>query len=136
MLKIYITPNRVDFTVGINVGKTRQHINFAPRQTAGIRTGTFSTSDEEVQEALESHPNFGTKWVLVKEKVVKEVAPEVTVTGLVVVPKSIVSHFQTAKKYLIDKGLATAEDVRTKEQVLAVAESNKIVFAGWLKDAN
>lgn len=137
MLKKYITPNCVDHTIGILVGSKRIHINFAPRQTGQIKTGTFTTTDEEVQNALEDHPNFGKKWVLVKEKEVKEVkAEEPKDPGIICVPKSAVSHFQSAKKYLIEKGFATAEDVRTKEQVLAVAEKNKVVFAGWAKEAN
>ncbi|MEN6624012.1 MAG: hypothetical protein ABFD50_21005, partial [Smithella sp.] len=113
MLKKYITPNRIDHTVGINVGEKRIHINFAPRQNGQIRTGTFTTSDEEVQHALENHPDFGKKWVLVEEKKVVIIPKEEPKDpGIVYVPKEKVSHFQSAKKYLIDKGLATAGEIR------------------------
>ncbi len=133
--KTYTAPNRVDFTTGILVNGKREHINFAPRKLGSISTATYATSNLVIQEALENDPRFGTTWVLAKEKE-PEVAKAVETKdpGVVYVPKETVSHFQSAKKYLIDKGFATAEDVRTKEQVLAVAGKNKVVFAGWLKD--
>lgn len=136
MIKTYIAPNRVDFTTGITVNEKIVHINFAARKTREINTATYTTSNSDIQDALENHSRFGTTWVLVEEKIIaapKEEAPKDP--GLVYVPPNVVSHFQTAKKYLIDKGFATSEEVRSKEQVIAVAVKNKIVFAGWNKDA-
>lgn len=136
MSKTYITPNRVDFITGITVNGRREYIDFAPRQKGQIKTGTYATSNPDYQDALENDPRFGEIWILVEEETVAVPTVETPKDpGIKNVPKEVVSHFQTAKKYLIDNGFATSEEVRSKEQVIAVAEKNKVVFSGWNKDA-
>lgn len=76
MTKIYTSYTHVAFSVTLSGGKSKR-ISFSPRTGGG---SLFYTDDENVQNAIEKHPSFGTKFFLTKPQaeVKKPAKPAVT----------------------------------------------------------
>ena len=81
---------------------------------------------------MDEDSRHGTIWVEhipeVKETKLVDAGQEDT---LISVAADKVTHFQTARKYLIDNHGFTASEIPNQEAVLAAAKSKNIVFPGW-----
>ena len=122
-MKIYKAKSQISLTVSLRGANA--HVTFSPLTGGG---STYTTSDVEMQAALEAHPKFGRlfKAIEVKPVEVKKAAPKKKVED----NKIKVSSADDAKEYLIDKYGISRTKLRTIKAIKEIAEKKGIVFEG------
>ena len=123
-MKTYKAKSQISLTVVINGGNA--HVTFSPLTGGG---SMYTTSDVELQKALEAHPKFGRLFKAVEEKPVvapkKVAAPKKTEDN-----KVKVTSADDAKEYLIDKFGISRTKLRSIAAIKEMAASKGIEFIG------
>lgn len=127
MLKIYKAQTCVSLNVYLPTGKNL-HVSFMPHSNG---TSSYSTSNEVIQEGLESHHQFGKLFNL--SQVVDETAP-VVVEAKKEAPKELlqveVSDLSDAKCYIADKFGVSRTLLRTKAAIVEHGLLHGVEFVG------
>lgn len=129
MEKVYKAKSHVSINVIMPNGKSR-HVTFNSLTGGG---SMYSTSDEDMQSALETHHNYGVLYKL--DKVVDETKVEVKPKAQPKVQepevKTVkVASLEDAKEYLVDKYGISRTKLRSKKQIMEAAEAHNIEFEG------
>lgn len=127
MEKVYKAKSHISINVIMPNGKSR-HLSFIPLTGGG---SMLSTSDAELQSALECHHNFGVLFVL--DKVVEEKPAE---KKLEAKPKAEepkannvkVSSLEDAKAYLVDTFGISRTKLRSRKQIEEAGASHGVEF--------
>ncbi len=130
MLKQYKANTTISVSVLLKSGKSL-HVSFTPLSNG---TSVFSTSDEDVQRALEAHYRYGTLFREVK--VVPAAVPQAVKPATVEkkpeddLKHVTVSDWGMAKEWLADNMGISRTQLRGKVAILAAAAQNNVVFDG------
>lgn len=106
------------------------HLSFVPLTGGG---SMYSTSDENMQSAIETHHNFGVLYKL--DKVVDETKVEVKPKEQPKVQepevKTVkVASLEDAKEFLVDRFGISRTKLRSKKQIMDAAEAHNVMFEG------
>lgn len=111
----------LSFTLRLDSGANK-HVSFESR-TNGLCA--YQTTSEAVQEALEKHPAFGTKFVLKGSK--RVVAPKKEEPKeLTLIPE--VTSAADAKAYLVEKYEVSRTQIRSTKDIMRIAAQFGITF--------
>lgn len=132
MIKTYKANTNVSINVVLQKSKKNLHISFSPLSNGN---STFTTDNEEIIKAIESHYNYGKLFRLhetlktAEMKISKgaaddnRTAPERTASKTVTVP-----DIASAKDYLADVCGISRTVLRTERSIMEQAEANGIRF--------
>lgn len=136
--KTYEAPYTIISLFTLIVNEKPITINFTPVSIyMGKKTGRgsmYKTGDKDVQEALEKHSYFGSKYFLVGEKQIEEEKSEVKKeaeqnAGNEKEMKHIkVSTPAEAREYLVDTFGYAAKGLTRVERIAKAAEEHGIIF--------
>lgn len=119
MNKIYKSHTTLSFSVA-----SGKRITFD--ELSGGRGSVFITGDESLQKEMESHPLFGYRfWLSEAQKESKKEEAQQSETVEVTV-----SDIGDAKEYLAEHFNISRTQLRTKDNILAAAKNNNVVFVG------
>lgn len=112
--------------------KVKRRIDFTGGQRAPRRiNGRFTTTDPEIQEAIEKHPSYGTKFTLMKGKKGAQKAKPKEPEGSEKVVNKDVTTVPEAKAFLTDSekefGVKLSE-IQNKEAILSKAKELNVEF--------
>lgn len=123
MVKIYRSKKWTTHVMMLKVGKNTIQIPFVNGTTdPTFRGGEYSTDDEAIQKALESHPDYNKVFVNTGQIENKVVEPKYTEVNEV-------ANIQQAKNYLeMNYEDITKTELANKTAVLKAAENRGLVF--------
>jgi hypothetical protein len=122
--KTYIAKQTQKLSVGVTIDGHLNYIRFIGGLNFPEKTGAiYTTNDERVQKALESHGWFGVMFGLVKEVSTVAEAKQPTEVN--------VSTVAEAKRYLINNHELKFADLPNKAAVITKASELNIVFIGF-----
>lgn len=124
MIKVYKT-NRGALSTPILVGGKIIRIDF---ESTSAKSGVYSTSDKELQEAIERDSNFGNK-IYLKEILGAELEEDVELPkeGALKVVDSI-TDYQSAKDFLRKEYEIPHQSLNTPENILKKAAEAGVLF--------
>lgn len=132
MFKTYKAGSDLAFSVRMNGGLRR--IVFVG-QTMG--TSVYSTRDEKEQKAIESHYWFNDKFWISEEVDEKKVAAEAKKKAAAAKKKAAeekkthqVTDFEDARDYLADEFGVSRSKMKTKDDILAIAQEKGVELEG------
>ena len=132
MFKTYKAGSDLAFSVSMNGGLRR--IVFAG-QTMG--TSVYSTRDEKEQKAIESHYWFNDKFWISEEVDEKKAAADAKKKAAAAKKKAIedkkthqVTDFEDARDYLADEFGVSRSKMKTKDDILAIAQEKGVELDG------
>lgn len=113
-MKIYISHTVLSFN--LNVGEGVRRIRFNPLSTGG---GEFTSNDKEEQEALESHPFYGSMYKILQENC--DIPSDIELVDI-----AGISKCADAKEYLKSKGVTAT--LKSKADIIEAAKAIGINF--------
>ena len=131
MFKIYQAGNDLSFSVKMKNGLRR--IVFEP-QSHG--TSVYSTRDAEEQKAIEKHHWYEDKFWILNAVDEKKIAAEAKKKADAAAKKAdeknthYVEDLQDAKDYLAEKFGVSRSKMKTKDEILAVAQEHGVELEG------
>lgn len=132
LIKTYEAPNTIIANMVVFVSGKPRRVNFTPvsayEQSSG-RGSRFTTSNKELQDALEGHPLFNRKFSIYSKKEVTPVA-EGTVKEDDITNVIKVSSPQDAREYLFEHFGIAKNKLRQVAFIKAAAKENGIIFDG------
>lgn len=132
MIKHYSSDSQIALNIVLNNGKST-HITFIPLSSGG---SVYSTSVEEIQNALEKHYRFGDLFVLNHsendtlphtEKVSSKKRPISEENNLQVVS---VNDLGEAKDFLAETFGVSRTSLKSQKSIIEIAKANGIEFDG------
>ena len=124
-----------DLAFSVMVGNERMRINFEGK-TMGC--SVYMTRDPKMQKAVESHYWFKDKFFLVETVDEKKEAAEAKKKAAAKAKKKVadekkthvVTDFEDAKDYLAETYGVSRSKMKTKEEILAVAQEHGVELEG------
>ena len=124
-----------DLAFSVMVGDERMRITFEGKSTG---SSVYMTRDPKVQKAIESHYWFNDKFFLAESIDEKKEAAEAKKKAAAKAKKKVadekkthvVTDFEDAKDYLAETYGVSRSKMKTKEEILAVAQEHGVELEG------
>lgn len=124
-----------DLAFSVMVGNERMRILFEGKSTG---SSVYMTRDPKVQKAIESHYWFNDKFFLAESIDEKKEAAEAKKKAAAKAKKKVadekkthvVTDFEDAKDYLAETYGVSRSKMKTKEEILAVAQEHGVELEG------
>lgn len=118
MLKVYIALSDFSLSTSVEVEGVKQRIHFRGGTMTPKRNGTFTTSDEKLQQAIESSPMFGHTVAI--DKVFGGVKPAPNTMVELALTEKVCATVNEAAEWLVGLG-CTRSHVSGSEKAIAKA---------------
>ena len=119
MLKVYETIGTLNRSTVVNIDGREIHISFANgTDTPRLIQGRYSTTNPQIQKALEDSPAFNVRWRLVKSLLPKEETPVEPDDDKATAPPNVQPADESDDKAIGSLPEETEEDIVTEDSVV------------------